>query len=327
MEIIIMDKRQNSDLAKRLQLLHQAGGDGEQAAMMVKNHAPWLVKAGVGSTALDDLAGDFSGVAAGELMRILEHGPSAFDRVRPFSRQAEFRTRLLIGSAPLTGSVVAEGAAVLMSKYVLDASGLTPIKVAALAATTAEAMASPAGAADLEGELGEAVAQATDQAFCGILADGAAESETATGDPVADLGKLIGHVNTTGFGRLFFLIGPSVASVLCSWRETDGDNLVFPDMGPLGGSLLGVEAIVTAGLDDSIILLDARGLFTGSDDVRIKYTSEASLLMDDNPGVGTPELVGMFQSESVGVLAIRSFAADLKRASAAAVLETITWGA
>ena len=182
-------------------------------------------------------------------------------------------------------------------------------------------------------DLAEEVKLTTDLSFLTDMAAAALTVESASSDPVADLKKLLDGVNLTGFGNLFWAISPATANCLCTIRGTN-DALIFPDMTPKGGLLLGVEALVSAALTDSMLLLDAGGIVTGSSEMQIKISQNAAVEMDDAPAqeVNTPaaatgKVVSMFQTESSAVIGIRSFAAKLLRTSAAAVLSGISaWG-
>jgi len=316
----------DKDLAEMFHAFGMAEGRPEKAAAIVTRSMPWLRKADVGGSQHSDLAGSFLTEMGGLFLQSLDGGPGIFDTIRPFGRQARFMMPLFIGE-PLIAVVVGESVSIPVVKYAVDSAGLIPKKVAGLAVATNESLKTREGADALQEELKQAVILATDFSFLSDMAAGADTTESATGDPVADLKKLLDGVNLSGFGNLFWAISPETANFLATFREGIGGNLVFPDMAPRSGSLLGVQALVTGALTDTMLLLDAGGIVTGSSEMQIKLSQNCSVEMADNPAMNsqtpaaaTGKVVSMFQTESSAVIGIRSFACKLMRASAVAVL-------
>jgi hypothetical protein len=279
-------------------------------------------KSAVGGSGTGDLAGDLHSTTGAAFLEYLASGPSAFDRLRPFTRKAAFRTPLLTPAAPLSAAVIAEGAPAPVTKLNNDSSGLTPVKVGGLAVASKDALSTPEGVESMTLELRNAVAVATDDEFLTRIAEDAATTEAASADPVADLKKLLDGVNNSGFGSLFFVSSPDVANVLATKRAGAGGPLLFP--GVLNGSLLGLPLLMTAPAGDTFTLVDASSISTGSEDMEIKTTERASVYMDDMDSDGPSTLVSVFQVEAVALLGIRSFAAKLVRPTGAAVLTGCT---
>jgi hypothetical protein len=314
-----------------------AEGRLTEAAKIARSHLPALIKGDVGATTQGDLAGSFSTAMAGLFLLSMEGGPGVYDTIRPFGKKAGLMKPMFIGSGPLIATVVGESVAIPVVKYAVDSAGLVPKKVAGMAVGSNEAMKTEEGAASLQEELRQALILATDLNFLADMAAdaGATLDAGAYPDPLYCLKKLLDAVNLSGFGNLFWACSPQTANFLCTLTAGVGTaSLIFPDMTPKGGILLGVQALVTGALTDSMQLLDAGGIVTGAEDLEIKLSQNAAVEMDTSPGMNsqtpaapTGKIVSMFQTESSAVVGIRRFAAKLMRPSAVAVLTGLSnWG-
>lgn len=323
---------EQNNLEQSLSCLIRADGRKELAGEILWRESPFLMKAAIGATGSGDLAGDFDRITSGQFFLSLDHGPlGIFDTTKTFTKKATYRSALFLG-AGITADIVNEGVAIPISKYSVDSAGLAPTKAASIVVTTKEAARSKEGVETLETDLRQAVMQATDVKYLSILATDAATTVSATADPLADLQALLLGVNLSGFGQLFWVLSPAVATILSTWRDATSGQLIFPDLAPKGGVILGCQALVTAALTDTILLIDPSGIVTGSEDLRVDLTENAMFEMDDAPGMdsttpatATGRLVSMFQTECIGVLGVRTFAAKLVRQSAVAVLNDIAW--
>jgi len=317
-----------TELHKMLKCFVDTGGDMEAAAGLAVKQMPWIRhKTAVSGTEISDLVGGFESTFGGEFLASLEHGGGIFDTIRPYTRRAGLRTRIFTPSAPVVAAVVGEGISIPVAKFSLDAEGLTPQKVVALAAISNDALSLPDGAAWLAEELREAVAVATDKHFAGLLVDAAGATEISSGDPAEDFRAMLDSVNLTGFGQLYFLMNPAQANSLATLREVGG--AAYPDMGPVGGTVCGVPALVSAGVTaGQVLLVDAGAIATGDEELKLKLTASAMIEMSDDPaGDGSDTPVSLFQVDAVGVLATRTVAAKLVRASGCAVLTGASWTA
>jgi hypothetical protein len=326
-----MIHRDVHDAAVLLGAFHRAGGSSAQAAELVRREAPWLVKADAGATTQADLHGDFGVVLGGLVLAAGENGPGAYSVIAQQARRAAYNTPIFVGTNTVVAKITAAGAAFPAVPYEVVGSGLIPTKVGALVAVTNSAIETTQGAQGIVLDLAEAVSVAVDGTFLGIIADAADTVIVATTDPVADLRALLNATNLTGFGRLYFILSPSAANVLSTWHQ--GGELLFPDLGPQGGSLLNVPALVTSGAGDSAFLVDASGLVVGDDELHVSFSTSALVELNSEPAMnsGTPaaatgKVISMFQTDSTALIGRRSFAAMLRRASAAAVLTDVAWG-
>lgn len=307
------------ELSKALNCFVAAQGRWAEAAEAAKAQG-LLRKTAVGGSTAADISGDFQSATGAAFLTYLQEGPSAFDRIRPYTRPAAFRTPLITPAAPLSAAVIAEAQPAPVTKLSNNSSALTPTKAGGLAVASKEALSTPEGVEAFTLELRTAVGIATDEEFLSTLADDAGTTEAATADALADLKKLLDGVNNSGFGGLFFVSSPDAANVLATLRAGTDGPLLFPSVTPTGGELLGVPLLVTAGAGDSLYLVDAGAVATGAEDIQIKMSDQASVFMDDMDSDGPQTPVSVFQADAVALLGIRSFAAKLTRTSGAAVL-------
>lgn len=323
------------ELSKALKTFIEVGGHWAQAAEIAQSQG-LIRKAAVGGSDMGDLAGTFATTVGATFLDSLAEGPSAFDRLRPYTRPAAFNVPLLTPAAPLSAAVVADGKHLPVTKLGNNSSSLTPVKVGGLAVASREALSTAEGIAAFVAELRAAVGVATDAEFLGTIQTDADTNGAASTDPLADLQVLLDGVNQSGFGSLYFACPPSVANLMAILTGTTGR--IFPDATPTGGNLLGVPLLVTAGAPaDTLTLLDASAIATGSEDMLVKLSDAAMVEMDSAPAGesttptgATGALVSVFQADCVALLGIRSFAAKLVRTSGAAVLTGVTgssaWG-
>jgi HK97 family phage major capsid protein len=258
---------------------------------------------------------------------------SVFDRLLAdgATRRVPLRTRLAVSTVAASGTVVGEWQAVPVSKLAIAGPGLDLRKAQALIALTNEVLdgAGSAGAALLARELRAGVANATDAFFLTSLLTGA-PTVAGSASPLADLGKLLDLVNTTGNGRPYLVVLPHVANRLAT-RATTGGDQAFPGMTPQGGELAGVNVLVTdqAPASDSnghkALLIDGAAIVGDSDTVAVDASEQAALQMADNPAGGPQPMVSMFQTNSTALLATRWFGFDLTRSTGVAVLTDASW--
>lgn len=328
-----MDKTSGRDANQLLGILVRTEGKKEQAVQLVSRQLPWLVqKAGVSGTNTADLVGSFDSLVGGEFLASMEHA-GVYDSLSKRSRRAALQTPLFTPSTPVVGSSTAEGVHIPVSLFAFDSSGLTPTKAVAMAVASNEALRTNEGIDWLETELREAVTLATDKKLIAILKAAATSPATATADPVDDIKTLLDAVSKTGFGQLFFLVSPATANTLATWRDAAGGNLLFPDCGPEGGLLAGVTVLVSAAVADTeMLLVDARGLVTGDQSLTLNISTSAMIEIDSvpageslTPTGATGAVISLFQADCTGVIANRTFASKVLRASAVQLLSTINW--
>ncbi len=247
------------------------------------------------------------------------------------------RTRLSFSSFNLVGSRVAEGQAKPLSTMVIDNLLLESKKASAMIVVSRELamMVSAAAQALISRELRNALGDALDAAFLDCIFDTSVAIINSDGSSAAfagsDLKNLLSAVPARQGSKFFFLLSPSTAIDAMTLQTTDG-AFVFPDMGPQGGMLLGIETLVsTAVSDGEIWLIDGAGILADAEAITLEGSTQATLVMDTEPSMNsttpTPaQGVSLFQTNSAALKAHIWFGCQRIRADAVARLTSIQWG-
>lgn len=235
----------------------------------------------------------------------------------------------IVGGA--TGYWVGEAKLKPLSKPAVMGSTLSASKVVALLAITSEALRAggPIAESALQADLVRAVSGAWDEAFldptnAGVAGErpasithGAA-TVTATDDPAADIEALI-EAFTGDFSAAYWVMHPTMATRLA--RRRTGDAFVFPELGPRGGSMLQMPVLTSRNApEDMIALIDPTGIAASDDGLEIRRAKHASLLMVDDAEDAEPELVSLFQTNTVALMAEVLTSWEVQRPGSVAVI-------
>jgi Phage capsid family len=314
-------------------------GDAENwlAANGAPDRARRIYKAaiGAGSTvdsaqASDILLGNWSDTlrTRSAFARILADG--AFSRV-------PMNSRIGIVTVPATGSIVAEGDAIPVSRLTLTNFLLAPIKASALVVVTNELLrdVSSAGQQLFNREMLGAIADAVDSIFLDAIISTGSTSTASTGPTAADakhdLRTALLAVNSIGAARLYWIAAPDVAKRASVLATTTGAD-AFTAMSATGGELAGLPAIVANGVPGGhLYLVDASGIAADGGPVTVEASGQADVQMSDAPTMDgtTPTaaaLTSMFMSNSTALRATAWFGASVLRDDAVAEITDIAWG-
>ena len=229
-------------------------------------------------------------------------------------RRVEFGVRSNRITSGATGHWVGQAKPKPISFAAVNGSTLESRKVAAIIVLTSESVkfAGAVTEAALQRDLQRAVVDTWDEAFLDASNAGIPEemppsitygapSSASAGDPAADIAKLVADFDGD-FGAAYFVTDPKTAAQLAMVRA--GGTFVFPDVGPRGGSILGIPVLTSrASPRDAdggqIALVDPTGI-TGADiATEIGKSEHAALQMDDAPDAEAGQLVSLWQSNLV----------------------------
>ncbi len=240
-------------------------------------------------------------------------------------------------TASATGFVVGEGAAVPVSRVAIEAGGILRQKANALIVMTPAMLRSAGirGEALIARELRRGVSHAVDSEFLALVIDSGTTALTSTGnmavDAAADLAALLSAVEPTAESRLLLAMSPEVA-ILASTLTTSSGAFAFPNMGPTGGQMLGIEAMaVDAVTEGTIVLFDLSGIAGESELITVDGSDDTTIEMETDPQSSTrtataTEQVSMFQTNSVALMAAVWFGAHRFRDEAVATMSGVEWG-
>jgi hypothetical protein len=242
--------------------------------------------------------------------------------------QVPMLTRLFINSSRVIAVRVAEGASIPAMRGDWTSSILEPLSFAALTVTTAELAkaSSPVAALGLSNDLAAACAEEENRYFVSPDLAGSVlygkPSFTGTGSALsnvdADLQRLVDLVPGAHRGAAFVMTQQTATHL--SLLRGDGGAAAFPNIGPTGGELLGLEVLITdacqepgspptrvIGLIDPAEVVwadEGRVILTASTQAAIEMTIAPTA--DASSGTaGTTSLVSMFQANAVALKAVR----------------------
>ena len=270
----------------------------------------------------------------------------------PALRQIPFRVPLITQTGGGTGYWVGEGKAKPLTRMTAGRTELAPLKVANIAVATMEALrdSSPSAEILIRDDLARALVVRMDTSFIDPTNAGSAgvrpasitdglTAITASGNDGAAVREDVRAAMTTFIAANnplssgVWLMSMSTALALSLMRNTLGQR-EFPDITMNGGVFEGLPVITSEHITDYVALVNAQDIWFADDgDISVDLSTEASLEMMDNPTgdsiATTPvaaSLVSMFQTNSVAFRAERTINWARRRASAVALIETVTWG-
>lgn len=319
-----------SQYAKCLML---SNGDLFQAKRVAEEHCasnrvPSVIKAAIASGSTNDptWAGnvyDARFMAEGFAASLV--GVSVFDTVATDSRRAPLATRVAATVTAGLGNVTAEGAPMPVTKMGFAATTLTPRRITALCAVTADLLRSPFAEQFLDDELLNAVAIAQDAVFVAAITTGASSSASAgagSANALKDIRTLLDKVNVAG-AVPFLILGSTNANALAT-----ADGTPFAQCTPTGGIVAGVPYIVSAAAPTKAVAVDARSLLTGDDLVTLDASENATLQMDsapDNPATAATVMTSLWQMNLMGLMASRLIGFEVIRSAGVAVITGAAW--
>lgn len=246
---------------------------------------------------------------------------SIFYSMAPLAIPAPFHARA-IAAALIPTEDTAENTWISVKSSSIDPFTLSPVSTGAIIVVSDELARSSAPEAfrALRAELEKGATLAVDKRALSIALNGITPVE-ATADPLADVRALLNDVSLTGGGRLLFAAAPDTAN---SAATVEGMGSVFPQMGPLGGSILDIPVIVSDAMaPGSLALFDAASFVANEGDVYVDRAGAGALQMKTDPTQAAAELVSLFQSNMSAVRVIARFGIRRMRDNAAALLTGI----
>lgn len=312
-------------------------GAPEHAQRIIKHGVYIKAAVGAGSTA-NNILGDYA-IAIGPFSQTMSTA-SVFFRLLSDSVlvRLPLRTRVGVAAGAASAAVTAEGQAVPVCRVTIDNVTLDTVRAAGLLVVTKELVldTGPAGQQLFNRSLRNALAEIVDHRFLEIVLgdDTAAQAFASSGpepeDALRDLRRALLSVNSVGDAKLYWVVAPDVAKK-ASTLGGNGTN-TFPAMSATGGEMANLPALVSSGVPAGMIyLLDASGIAADADEVDVRVSNQADVLMDTAPSMNsaTPtaaQMVSMFQTNSVALLATAMFGAQRLRDDAIALIEGVDWG-
>jgi hypothetical protein len=253
----------------------------------------------------------------------------AFDAMFPYMKQIPMHSQIVVASGGATAATIAEAAPKVIARISFStATQLQERKSIAIIVIT-ESLARVANNAIFTAELAGAVASEVDKDFIARLTTSGLPTLAASGTTEAailnDIQLALRTLDLGNASRLFWLLDENTAKV---WSTMSG--VAFAQMGPLGGRVANVEALVSDGLPaGTILLVDASQIAAASSTIELDASSQATVQLDtapDSPPTGTTVYTNLWQSNLLGLRATRYWAAERLRNNAACMITGVSYG-
>ena len=233
-------------------------------------------------------------------------------------------------TATVTGGYTSEGSAKAVSKLSLASQLVDPLKAAALLIVSQELakfQASEAGSL-INQELRYAAARAVDAQFLAVASAGVTPFGMSGSTAIAfrqALAGALGLLSTDTRSRVYIVVTPAIAKSLAVLGATSTSaQAAFPDVTYVGGNIGGFEVIVTDALPaGQWMVIDASAFVASSGDVELNILDQASVQFDsapDSPPTAATNIVSLWQSNLVALIAERFFTVARVRSNSVAVI-------
>ena len=243
----------------------------------------------------------------------------AYDRMAGDMISVPLRARFAVSGTAVVGDATDEGAAKTVFDLAIDGDLLTPKKIAAIVVVTSDLLklGGPAAERLLDRELRNAVVAGTDKS---VLADlvAATTPVASSGNLLEDLSALLAAMSYGSDARLYFIIRPEDVAQAATTQEVAGP--AYPTLGIGGGSVAGVQVLVSDQLADGVaVLVDATQVLTGTTPLTLDASGNAALYLQGET------LRSMFQQDEVALRSERMVAVHVLRDTAVASLSGVAY--
>jgi Phage capsid family len=290
---------------------------------------------------------------------------TVFGRLQPLMRRVPFRTRVILSSDTTEARFVGEAKTAAGSAATsipaaalsftqngeIDTANMNYATIALISVFTNELVRTgPVGSDQfIAGELLRGLIAGLDKQFVdpGRLYDAAREAPASitsagtvlnsTGTTLSaidtDLGLMVGALDSAGMNMssAHWIMSPVTGAYLARLRGTSGAP-AFPDVGALGGTLLGLPVLTSAACNAGgspgerfICLVEAAEVTYADDDgASVEFSSQASLEMSDTPTGTATTLRALWQNDLTAVM-VKRYVNWQSRTGAAAVLRNVNY--
>lgn len=289
------------EIARSMALQQHAGQQRKAIEAFRDSDNPLLQKAAVGASAYNQepFEGEtVRGLMAAYIESIAQL--SALDAIKQYAMPIPAGSRSVLTASGFVGDAAAESALKVVRRPSFGLGDVEPHKTVALIVLTKEFMLAggDAALAVLDNEMQKALTTAINSAIYDHFDNSNALILPTTGDLLEDM-RLA--VQTAGPSAGYLAIVPPGVTADLALRQEAG-----PTFSMSGGEFRPGLHIVTADNANGIMVIPASrlGVFDGG--LELRPSGEASIEMSDTPD-GNGELVSLWQSGSVGLLAERSW--------------------
>lgn len=293
---------------------------------------------------------------AGPLAPLRDLAEAFVEAVRPRTvlgwlegvRQVPLKTRAPKAITGTSAGWIGQAQPIPVTSMAFGTVELPSLKIAAIAVITRELAlnSSPAAEALIEADMIGAAAAAADVSLLDPALAAIAEvspasitydatmvvaSGTTADAAQSDLCTAIREIETD-FIAPAWIMKPMTAARLAAFGAE-----YFPDIGPTGGSLLGIPVITSASVPYSegspqaemIVLVDGAELIVADEGAEVDVARHAALQMSetpDSPPGGSTALVSLYQSNLLGIRIVRPMNWVMRKSGAVVVITGSNYG-
>ena len=241
-------------------------------------------------------------------------------------RRVPFNVSFVAQTGGLGAAWVGEGQPIPVYEGSFERTEFSRSKIAGLCVLTKDLVRSsdPAAESLVQRDLGAAIIQFSDQQLLdpavatlpdvspASITNGATEIES-TGSTAAaveaDLSAMVGALVTGGIALQspVWVMKPSTALALARLRGTGGAR-IFPDVGPLGGTIWTIPVITSTNAGDQITLIDASEIMVADDGLELDASDQGTVQLNDAPdapATASTVQVSLWQENLVSLRAVR----------------------
>ncbi len=261
-----------------------------------------------------------------------------FDRLLPDMVSVPLGQKFGVSTQTVVAPEANEAAGIVVQSLSIDGSeALTPRRVSTIIVLTRELLRVSEAQALVDRELRNGATAGVDSAFLTDLVAATTPTVSAgstTINVLTDVSALLAAVPLRSTSRPAFVFDPA-AAVKLSLLQTNA-VFAFPNMTPLGGKLLGIDALVSDQLPSgTALLLDASSIAAGATEIQIDASNSADIQLDTAPNVagigGSPStpvpaaMTSLFQTNSTALKVSRYFSFRVLRADLIASLSGVSY--
>lgn len=231
-------------------------------------------------------------------------------------------------------AVTSEGSAIKVTRMASDNVHIDAVRSSGIVVLSKEFMnfLSAGGEQFLSTELRRAIIASVDTGFFSLITDGSTPTRASSGSnaigAVVDCRYLFEQVALTAESKPLFVMSPDVARNAATL--VDNANLIFPEMGPMGGTMFNIPAMPVDGLSAGTLgLIDAAGLAGDALGIELTPARHANIQLNDSPDspeTASTTFINLWQNNLMALKPEVYFGVERLRTNAYAYVSGVNWG-
>jgi HK97 family phage major capsid protein len=254
----------------------------------------------------------------------------AFDRMVAAMRPLPIKSRIVITTLAGTGATIGEGQLKKATRLSLDGVEVALRKAVGIIVMSDEVtrLSGVRGARLFRGELTKAVAAATDAEFIAELVAGvtpiASFGSTAEALRI-DIRIMLQQIDSDDSSKFYLLMSSSSCKNMALLEDDD----LLRNLTVTGGSIAGIEVVVTDAAEGNLILCDANQLGADRGLIDVNRSKQATIQLNDapdSPPTASTLPTSLWQANLSALKIERWFGVEKLRSAAVAVISGAQYG-